>query len=104
MCNKFSWLIFPEEAAVDEKKGKLYKPKSKILEAKTFLPLETPPQFLALDKRNVSFTQFLLFFCFSLHNGGKEVMLFLKSLKALKKVEKEKKKSNLELFKEELKQ
>lgn len=31
-------------------------------------------------------------------------MLLLKSLKALKKAEKEKKKSNLELFKEELKQ
>ncbi|XP_046718759.1 U2 snRNP-associated SURP motif-containing protein isoform X1 [Silurus meridionalis] len=63
-----------EEAATDDKRGKLYKPKSKILEAKTFLPLETPPQFLALDKRSV------------------------------KKMEKEKKKSNLELFKEELKQ
>ncbi|XP_060743646.1 U2 snRNP-associated SURP motif-containing protein [Tachysurus vachellii] len=64
-----------EDAAADDKRGKLYKPKSKILEAKTFLPLETPPQFLAYDKRN-----------------------------ALKKAEKEKKKSNLELFKEELKQ
>uniref|UniRef100_A0AAR2KDW5 U2 snRNP-associated SURP motif-containing protein n=1 Tax=Pygocentrus nattereri TaxID=42514 RepID=A0AAR2KDW5_PYGNA len=55
-----------EEAASDDKRGKLYKPKSRILEAKSFLPLETPPQFL--------------------------------------KGEKEKKKSNLELFKEELKQ
>ncbi|MCJ8740461.1 hypothetical protein PDJAM_G00059560 [Pangasius djambal] len=64
-----------QEATADDKRGKLYKPKSKILEAKTFLPLETPPQFLAIDKRN-----------------------------ALKKAEKEKKKSNLELFKEELKQ
>uniref|UniRef100_W5KFI8 U2 snRNP-associated SURP motif-containing protein n=1 Tax=Astyanax mexicanus TaxID=7994 RepID=W5KFI8_ASTMX len=64
-----------EEVAVDEKKGKLYKPKSRVLEAKSFLPLETPPQFLAIDKRNAS-----------------------------KKGEKEKKKSNLELFKEELKQ
>ncbi|XP_030629192.1 U2 snRNP-associated SURP motif-containing protein isoform X2 [Chanos chanos] len=64
-----------EEAAADDKRGKLYKPKSRVLEAKSFLPLETPPQFLALDKRNVS-----------------------------KKGEKEKKKSNLELFKEELKQ
>ncbi|XP_016395195.1 U2 snRNP-associated SURP motif-containing protein-like isoform X4 [Sinocyclocheilus rhinocerous] len=64
-----------EEAAVDDKKGKLYKPKSKILEAKHFLPLETPSQFLALDKRNAS-----------------------------KKGDREKKKSNLELFKEELKQ
>ncbi|XP_026864373.1 U2 snRNP-associated SURP motif-containing protein isoform X2 [Electrophorus electricus] len=64
-----------EETAADEKKGKLYKPKSKILEAKSFLPLETPPQFLAIDKRN-----------------------------ATKKGDKEKKKSNLELFKEELKQ
>ncbi|XP_072547380.1 U2 snRNP-associated SURP motif-containing protein isoform X1 [Salminus brasiliensis] len=64
-----------EETTADEKKGKLYKPKSRVLEAKSFLPLETPPQFLALDKRNAS-----------------------------KKGEKEKKKSNLELFKEELKQ
>uniref|UniRef100_A0A671QJP1 U2 snRNP-associated SURP motif-containing protein-like n=1 Tax=Sinocyclocheilus anshuiensis TaxID=1608454 RepID=A0A671QJP1_9TELE len=64
-----------EEAAADHKKGKLYKPKSKILEAKNFLPLETPSQFLALDKHNAS-----------------------------KKGDKEKKKSNLELFKEELKQ
>ncbi|KAL7849327.1 hypothetical protein SRHO_G00209500 [Serrasalmus rhombeus] len=64
-----------EEAASDDKRGKLYKPKSRILEAKSFLPLETPPQFLAFDKRNAS-----------------------------KKGEKEKKKSNLELFKEELKQ
>lgn len=64
----FLGLFFTEEAAADDKRGKLYKPKSKILEAKTFLPLETPPQFLALDKRNVSFTQFLLFFpYFSLH-------------------------------------
>uniref|UniRef100_A0A671PK49 U2 snRNP-associated SURP motif-containing protein-like n=1 Tax=Sinocyclocheilus anshuiensis TaxID=1608454 RepID=A0A671PK49_9TELE len=64
-----------EEVAADDKKGKLYKPKSRILETKSFLPLETPPQFLALDKRNAS-----------------------------KKADKEKKKSNLELFKEELKQ
>ncbi|XP_026062516.1 U2 snRNP-associated SURP motif-containing protein isoform X2 [Carassius auratus] len=64
-----------EEAAADDKKGKLYKPKSRIMEAKSFLPLETPPQFLSLDKRNAS-----------------------------KKGDKEKKKSNLELFKEELKQ
>ncbi|XP_076831883.1 U2 snRNP-associated SURP motif-containing protein isoform X2 [Brachyhypopomus gauderio] len=64
-----------EETAADEKRGKLYKPKSKIPEAKSFLPLETPPQFLALDKRSAS-----------------------------KKGDKEKKKSNLELFKEELKQ
>nr|XP_043881553.1 U2 snRNP-associated SURP motif-containing protein isoform X1 [Solea senegalensis] len=68
-----------EEAAADEKKGKLYKPKSRF-ETQTkssFLPLETPPQFLALDKR---------------HQPSK------------KSTEKEKKKSNLELFKEELKQ
>ncbi|XP_057190523.1 U2 snRNP-associated SURP motif-containing protein isoform X1 [Triplophysa rosa] len=64
-----------EEAAADEKKGKLYKPKSRVLETKSFLPLETPQQFLSIDKRNAS-----------------------------KKAEKEKKKSNLELFKEELKQ
>uniref|UniRef100_A0A8C1ZB25 U2 snRNP-associated SURP motif-containing protein n=1 Tax=Cyprinus carpio TaxID=7962 RepID=A0A8C1ZB25_CYPCA len=64
-----------EEAAADDKKGKLYKPKSRIMESKSFLPLETPPQFLSVDKRNAS-----------------------------KKGDKEKKKSNLELFKEELKQ
>ncbi|XP_041823801.1 U2 snRNP-associated SURP motif-containing protein isoform X3 [Melanotaenia boesemani] len=66
-----------EEAAADEKKGKLYKPKSRFEnQTKSILPLETPPQFLALDKRN------------TLKKGN----------------EKEKKKSNLELFKEELKQ
>uniref|UniRef100_A0A8D3E2T2 U2 snRNP associated SURP domain containing n=1 Tax=Scophthalmus maximus TaxID=52904 RepID=A0A8D3E2T2_SCOMX len=60
-----------EEAAADEKKGKLYKPKSRFEnQTKSFLPLDTPPQFLTLKKGN----------------------------------EKEKKKSNLELFKEELKQ
>nr|XP_020457929.1 U2 snRNP-associated SURP motif-containing protein isoform X2 [Monopterus albus] len=66
-----------EEAAADDKKGKLYKPKSRFeTQTKSILPLETPPQFLALDKRH-----------------------------PLKKSnEKEKKKSNLELFKEELKQ
>uniref|UniRef100_A0A3Q3J264 U2 snRNP-associated SURP motif-containing protein n=1 Tax=Monopterus albus TaxID=43700 RepID=A0A3Q3J264_MONAL len=66
-----------EEAAADDKKGKLYKPKSRFeTQTKSILPLETPPQFLALDKRHVS----------------------------TKSNEKEKKKSNLELFKEELKQ
>uniref|UniRef100_A0A3Q4HKD2 U2 snRNP-associated SURP domain containing n=1 Tax=Neolamprologus brichardi TaxID=32507 RepID=A0A3Q4HKD2_NEOBR len=66
-----------EEAAADEKRGKLYKPKSRFeTQPKSILPLETPPQFLALDKRHVS----------------------------TKSSEKEKKKSNLELFKEELKQ
>ncbi|XP_029313706.1 U2 snRNP-associated SURP motif-containing protein isoform X2 [Cottoperca gobio] len=67
-----------EETAADEKKGKLYKPKSRFdnQTKSTFLPLETPPQFLPVDKRQ-----------------------------AVKKMsEKEKKKSNLELFKEELKQ
>uniref|UniRef100_A0A672J221 U2 snRNP-associated SURP motif-containing protein n=1 Tax=Salarias fasciatus TaxID=181472 RepID=A0A672J221_SALFA len=44
-----------EEAAADEKRGKLYKPKSRFeSQTKSFLPLETPPQFLALDKRHVS--------------------------------------------------
>ncbi|TNN73438.1 U2 snRNP-associated SURP motif-containing protein [Liparis tanakae] len=66
-----------EEAAADEKKGKLYKPKSRFEnQPKSFLPLETPTQFLPIDKRH--------------------------SVK--KTTEKEKKKSNLELFKEELKQ
>nr|XP_055058097.1 U2 snRNP-associated SURP motif-containing protein isoform X2 [Misgurnus anguillicaudatus] len=65
-----------EEAVADDKKGKLYKPKARVPEPKSFLPLETPPQFLAFDKRNA----------------------------AKKAGEKEKKKSNLELFKEELKQ
>ncbi|KAL4635858.1 U2 snRNP-associated SURP motif-containing protein [Arapaima gigas] len=63
-----------EEADADDKRGKLYKPKSRFAEMKSAVPLETPPQFLAVDKRSV------------------------------KKGEKEKKKSNLELFKEELKQ
>ncbi|XP_051910047.1 U2 snRNP-associated SURP motif-containing protein isoform X1 [Hippocampus zosterae] len=66
-----------EEAATDEKKGKLYKPKSRFeSQSKSILPLETPPQFLQVDKRH----------------------------SAKKNTEKEKKKSNLELFKEELKQ
>lgn len=44
-----------EEAAADEKRGKLYKPKSRFEnQTKSILPLETPPQFLALDKRHVS--------------------------------------------------
>uniref|UniRef100_A0A3Q2WU79 U2 snRNP-associated SURP domain containing n=1 Tax=Haplochromis burtoni TaxID=8153 RepID=A0A3Q2WU79_HAPBU len=65
-----------KEAASDDKRGKLYKPKSRFeTQPKSILPLETPPQFLALDKRH--------------------------GLK--KSSEKEKKKSNLELFKEELK-
>ncbi len=49
------YVTVTEEVAADDKKGKLYKPKSRISEAKTVLPLETPPQFLAIDKRNVSF-------------------------------------------------
>ncbi|KAM6908412.1 U2 snRNP-associated SURP motif-containing protein isoform 3-T3 [Lycodopsis pacificus] len=66
-----------EEAAADEKKGKLYKPKSRFEnQSKGFLPLETPTQFLPVDKRHP----------------------------VKKTTEKEKKKSNLELFKEELKQ
>ncbi|XP_034717918.1 U2 snRNP-associated SURP motif-containing protein isoform X2 [Etheostoma cragini] len=67
-----------EEAAADEKKGKLYKPKSRFetQTPKSFLPLETPAQFLPIDKRHP----------------------------VKKTTEKEKKKSNLELFKEELKQ
>nr|XP_029512732.1 U2 snRNP-associated SURP motif-containing protein-like [Oncorhynchus nerka] len=71
-----------EEAASDDKKGKLYKPKSRFettaaAPAKSsFLPLDIPPQFLTLDKKH--------------------------TLK--KTTEKGKKKSNLELFKEELKQ
>uniref|UniRef100_A0A3Q3VVQ2 U2 snRNP-associated SURP motif-containing protein n=1 Tax=Mola mola TaxID=94237 RepID=A0A3Q3VVQ2_MOLML len=48
-----------EEAAADDKRGKLYKPKSRFenQQTKSFLPLETPPQFLAIDKRHVSFTR-----------------------------------------------
>uniref|UniRef100_A0A3B5M524 U2 snRNP-associated SURP motif-containing protein n=1 Tax=Xiphophorus couchianus TaxID=32473 RepID=A0A3B5M524_9TELE len=71
-----------EESSSDEKRGKLYKPKSRFeTQPKSILPLETPSQFLPADKRNVS------------------------PFKTLKKgSEKEKKKSNLELFKEELKQ
>ncbi|XP_033884714.2 U2 snRNP-associated SURP motif-containing protein-like isoform X2 [Acipenser ruthenus] len=64
-----------EEAEADEKKGKLYRPKTRFSEAKSFAPSEKPQQhFFSVDK------------------------------KAAKKAEKEKKKSNLELFKEELKQ
>lgn len=48
-------LFLSEEAASDEKRGKLYKPKSRFeSQTKSILPLETPPQFLALDKRHVS--------------------------------------------------
>lgn len=48
-------VVFSEEAAADEKRGKLYKPKSRFeTQTKSFLPLETPPQFLALEKRHVS--------------------------------------------------
>lgn len=49
--------LVSEEAAADEKRGKLYKPKSRFeTQTKSFLPLETPPQFLAFDKRHVSTT------------------------------------------------
>ncbi|XP_047205507.1 U2 snRNP-associated SURP motif-containing protein isoform X1 [Girardinichthys multiradiatus] len=66
-----------EESVTDDKKGKLYKPKSRFeTQPKSILPLETPSQFLTADKRNTT----------------------------KKSSEKEKKKSNLELFKEELKQ
>ncbi|PWA18181.1 hypothetical protein CCH79_00004130 [Gambusia affinis] len=66
-----------EESVSDDKRGKLYKPKSRFeTQPKSILPLETPSQFLPADKRN------------TLKKGS----------------EKEKKKSNLELFKEELKQ
>ncbi|KAJ0059542.1 hypothetical protein NL108_001900 [Boleophthalmus pectinirostris] len=66
-----------DESTTEDKKGKLYKPKSRFEPPqRNILPLETPSQFLPFDKRNL-----------------------------LKKSnEKEKKKSNLELFKEELKQ
>lgn len=47
--------LISEEAASDEKKGKLYKPKSRFeTQPKSILPLETPSQFLPLDKRHVS--------------------------------------------------
>ncbi|XP_024136240.1 U2 snRNP-associated SURP motif-containing protein isoform X2 [Oryzias melastigma] len=66
-----------EEAAADEKRGKLYKPKSRFEgQTKSILPLETPPQFLSFERKQT----------------------------VKKNTEKEKKKSNLELFKEELKQ
>uniref|UniRef100_A0AAV2LA57 U2 snRNP-associated SURP motif-containing protein n=1 Tax=Knipowitschia caucasica TaxID=637954 RepID=A0AAV2LA57_KNICA len=65
-----------KESTPDEKRGKLYKPKSRFEPPpRNILPLETPSQFIPLDKRHL--------------------------LK--KNNEKEKKKSNLELFKEELK-
>lgn len=53
------YISIPEEVAADDKKGKLYKPKSRIMESKSFLPLETPPQFLSVDKRNVSLLSFI---------------------------------------------
>ncbi|XP_072266232.1 U2 snRNP-associated SURP motif-containing protein-like [Pyxicephalus adspersus] len=67
-----------EEHEVDEKKGKLYKPASRFSEAKPQPPpVERPPA---------------------------PVLLIEPKKPPLKKGEKEKKKSNLELFKEELKQ
>lgn len=49
------WSSPPEEAATDEKRGKLYKPKSRFeSQSRSILPLETPPQFLQVDKRHVS--------------------------------------------------
>ncbi|XP_041125799.1 U2 snRNP-associated SURP motif-containing protein-like isoform X2 [Polyodon spathula] len=64
-----------EEAEADKKKGKLYRPQTRFSEAKSLAPSEKPQQhFFSVDT------------------------------KAAKKAEKEKKKSNLELFKEELKQ
>ncbi|XP_073435211.1 U2 snRNP-associated SURP motif-containing protein isoform X4 [Dendrobates tinctorius] len=67
-----------EEQELDEKKGKLYKPSSRFSEPKPQqAPIERPPpQILLMEPRKPP----------------------------LKKGEKEKKKSNLELFKEELKQ
>lgn len=60
-CETLRWIIkqctlfLSEEASSDEKRGKLYKPKSRFeSQTKSILPLETPPQFLALDKRHVS--------------------------------------------------
>uniref|UniRef100_A0A7N6AX51 U2 snRNP-associated SURP domain containing n=1 Tax=Anabas testudineus TaxID=64144 RepID=A0A7N6AX51_ANATE len=51
-----------EEAAADDKRGKLYKPKSRFeTQPKSFLPLETPPQFLALDKKHVSLYLILIY-------------------------------------------
>lgn len=101
--------LFTEEAAADEKRGKLYKPKSRFeTQTKSFLPLETPPQFLALDKRHVSafhsrlpllLVEMILLFFFRGNTLSTSVFQPVK-----KGNEKEKKKSNLELFKEELKQ
>lgn len=55
MKSKAILFFFVEETAADEKRGKLYKPKSRFeTQTKSILPLETPPQFLALDKRHVS--------------------------------------------------
>ena len=108
-----------EEAASDDKKGKLYKPKSRFETAaapkSSFLPLETPPQFLTLDKRHVCIIAINIYFTVARlskvlagpFNGllQKVQLCCLSSFQTLKKTnEKEKKKSNLELFKEELKQ
>uniref|UniRef100_A0A7N6BAH7 U2 snRNP-associated SURP motif-containing protein n=1 Tax=Anabas testudineus TaxID=64144 RepID=A0A7N6BAH7_ANATE len=55
-----------EEAAADDKRGKLYKPKSRFeTQPKSFLPLETPPQFLALDKKHVSKLYLILIYTVS---------------------------------------
>ncbi|XP_075717577.1 U2 snRNP-associated SURP motif-containing protein isoform X2 [Rhinoderma darwinii] len=72
-----------DEHEADEKKGKLYKPSSRFSEPKPQqVPVErSPPPILLLDPKKP-----------------------VRESQPLKKGEKEKKKSNLELFKEELKQ
>ncbi|XP_056420785.1 U2 snRNP-associated SURP motif-containing protein isoform X1 [Hyla sarda] len=68
-----------EELDLDEKKGKLYKPSSRFSEPK-------PPQAAPIER------------------APPQIILMEPKKPPLKKGEKEKKKSNLELFKEELKQ
>ncbi|XP_077344357.1 U2 snRNP-associated SURP motif-containing protein isoform X5 [Lithobates pipiens] len=78
-----------DEHETDEKKGKLYKPSSRFSEAKPQLPPieRPPPPVIPMEpKKPVRTNDDVLF------------------ISPLKKGEKEKKKSNLELFKEELKQ
>lgn len=54
---------FTDGTSADDKRGKLYKPKPRF-ETKSILPLETPPQFLALDKRNVCIMWSIDVYCF----------------------------------------
>lgn len=70
VLNRLSWIyffIFVEEAAADEKRGKLYKPKSRFEgQTKSILPLETPPQFLSFERKQVCLPKSVISFFFLL--------------------------------------